>query len=359
MNQDEATEATPNAEWDGSHVAVSSTTSANNTSSTHHTDNIGETGNTAYEAYELFRPRFLEGKNDERHHQSAGRRNRGFTNRKEGRYISSRRVPRVTDLALDATLREAAPYQRQRRLKQHVENLGKKQPKIILKREDLLQKVRIRRTRNAVCFVVDASWSMAAEERMQATKAAVFSLLQDAYQRRDYVGLVSFQRTYASVLLPLTNSVELAQRRLQTMMVGGKTPLSRGLLTGYEVLDRACRQNPDVIPLLVVLTDGQANVSMGSLSPQVESNQVAQFIASRNIRSVVIDTEPLGVDHEPALGSIASAHTTHTSRASAVYINMQRGLAHHLARYLQADYYRLEDLRDEGLAHMVRTQLYT
>ena len=132
---------------------------------------------------------------------------------------------------------------------------------------------------------------MAAEERMQATKAAVLALLRDAYQRRDQVGLVSFQRDYATLLLPLTSSVELAQRRLCDMPTGGKTPLSRGLMLGYEVLAKAKRQDDEVLPLMVILTDGQANVAMGELPPQTEAYELAKFIAGQDIFAVVIDTE--------------------------------------------------------------------
>jgi magnesium chelatase subunit D len=224
---------------------------------------------------------------------------------------------------------------------------------IILYSSDLRQKVRVRRTRNAVCFVVDASWSMAAEERMCATKAAILSLLRDAYQRRDFVGLVSFQRTYASLLLPLTNSVELAQRRLQTMPVGGKTPLTHGLLMGYEVLAQARRRNAEVIPLLVVLTDGQANVAMTGMPPQQEAYRVAAYIARHNMRAVVIDTEYAGSDVGPS--TMISAHA---SRAHQRFSHIEQGLARSLAAYLQAEYYRLDELAENGLAHMVRTRLY-
>ena len=190
--------------------------------------------------------------------------------------------------------------------------------------------MRVRKTRNAVCFVVDASWSMAAEERMRATKAAVLSLLRDAYQRRDQVGLVSFQRDYATLLLPLTNSIELAQKHLQTMPTGGKTPLSRGLMLGYEVLDRARKRDPEVIPLMVLLTDGQANVAMGDLPPQAESYALADFVATQSIRSVVIDTE------HPVF---------------------ERGLARQLAQHLKGHYHRLDDLPEGGLAELVRSEL--
>ncbi|MCS6839866.1 MAG: VWA domain-containing protein [Roseiflexus sp.] len=274
-----------------------------------------------------FRPPKIEGARDRLQRRAPGRRSRTRTTRKQGRYITSRPAERITDLALDATLRQAAPHQRRRRMECSDDQLGRR---IIIRRSDLRQKVRVRKTRNAVCFVVDASWSMAAEERMRATKAAVLSLLRDAYQRRDRVGLVSFQRDYATLLLPLTNSVELAQRRLQQMPTGGKTPLSRGLLLGYEVLERARRQDPEVMPLLVVLTDGQANVSMSDLPPQAESYALADFIASQSIPAVVIDTEhPI----------------------------FERGLARQLAYHLKGSYYRLEDVQERGLADLVRAEL--
>lgn len=285
-----------------------------------------QSGGVAQQAADPFRARRLEGHTDRMERRAAGRRSRTRTTRKQGRYIRATRAHRVTDLALDATLREAAPYQRGRR----TALTTARGPKLLLRRGDLRQKVRVRRTRNAVCFVVDASWSMAADERMRATKAAVLSLLRDAYQRRDRVGLVSFQRDYARVLLPLTNSVDLAQKRLQSMPTGGKTPLARGMLTGFELLDRARRQDDEVVPLLVLLTDGQANVAMGSLPPQQEAYMIADFIAAHDVRAIVIDTE---------------------------HPNFERGLSKSLAEHLKGRYYHLEDLREGGLAEAVRRQM--
>jgi magnesium chelatase subunit D len=267
---------------------------------------------------------------DRKQREAGGRRSRTRTTRKQGRYITSRKVERVTDLAFDATMREAAPYQLQRRDAAHQQADRPNLPRLLLQREDLRQKVRVRRTRNAVCFIVDASWSMAAEERMRTTKAAILSLLHDAYQRRDRVGLVSFQRSHAHVLLPLTNSVELAQKRLQTMPTGGKTPLARGMLTGFQLLDRARQQDPEVIPLMVLITDGQANVAIGNMSPQMEAYQIAAAIAEQDMRAVVIDTE---------------------------HPHFDRGLTRQLAQYLQGRYYHLDELRGEGLVQMVRTQM--
>ncbi|GAB4425661.1 MAG: putative cobaltochelatase [Chloroflexi bacterium OHK40] len=290
------------------------------------------TGGKQFEADQLFRTRRLEGQGDKRQRRAPGKRTRTRSTRKQGRYIRSQRVPRVTDLALDATLREAAIYQRKRRdeLAHTIGLPHRRRPRVLIRRSDLRQKVRVRRTRNAVCFVVDASWSMAAEERMQATKAAVLSLLRDAYQRRDRVGLVSFQRDYARVLLPLTNSVELAQKRLQTMPTGGKTPLARGMLTAFELLEKARRQDSEILPLMVLLTDGQANVAIGSLPPQQEAYQIADLIAAHEVRAIVIDTE---------------------------HPNFERGLSRMLAEHLKGSYYRLEDLSDGGLVQAVRRQM--
>jgi magnesium chelatase subunit D len=171
---------------------------------------------------------------------------------------------------------------------------------------------------------------MAADERMHAVKMAILALLRDAYQCRDRVGLVSFQRDYAKVLLPLTSSVEMAQQRLQSMPTGGKTPLARGMLTGYEVVAQARWREPEIIPMLVLITDAQANVAINNQAPQAEAYQVADFIATQDIRTIIIDTE---------------------------LREFERGLARQLAERLKGQYYRLEDLSSEGLAQMVRTQM--
>ena len=156
---------------------------------------------------------------------------------------------RPDDLAFDATIRTAAPFQRHRR-----EERAHRKVAFVVKREDLQKKVRVRRAANLVLFVVDASWSMAAAERIEATKGAVLSLLHDAYQRRDQVGLIVFQREEARIVLPPTSSVELAQQALRNVPVGGKTPLSAGLLAAFRVCtarspaqsrDQAADHHPD------------------------------------------------------------------------------------------------------------------
>ncbi len=280
-------------------------------------------GGVVFRPSEVFRPRRLETPTDRRARRLPGRRSLTRTRRRQGRYITSRLPDAygLTDPAFDAILRAAAPFQRCR------EHDGRA---IVLRRWDLRQKVRMRRARNVILFVVDASWSMAAEARMEATKGAILSLLMDAYQRRDRVGLVVFQRETAYLLLPPTNSVELARRRLEHIPTGGKTPLSRGLLLGYRILEQVRRQNPEAMPLLVLVTDGQGNVSMTELPPMEEACRVAAQIAKRGIRTIVIDTE-----HE----------------------QFNRGLARRIAEAARGEYYNLAEIQAQSLVRTVRRHL--
>jgi Mg-chelatase subunit ChlD len=162
--------------------------------------------------------------------RNSGRRSQTHSKNKRGRYVKSRFANGSPyDLAFDATIRAAAPFQKER---------GKERKKVAfsIKRSDYMRKVRVRRSANLVIFLVDASWSMAVAERMAATKGAILSLLTDAYQRRDRVGLIVFQKDRAHLILPPTNSVILAERALTDIPVGGKTPLSAGLQLAYDVL---------------------------------------------------------------------------------------------------------------------------
>ena len=154
-----------------------------------------------------FVPRRLDTQLDRLTRKQAGRRSRTKTDRKRGRYIQSRlpKGDKVRDLAFDATFRAAAPHQI-RRDRTHMA--------LALEKSDLREKVRVRRSANLILFVVDASWSMAVAERMEATKGAILSLLTDAYQRRDRVGLIVFNKNDAHLVLPPTNSVQLARKAI-------------------------------------------------------------------------------------------------------------------------------------------------
>ena len=256
-----------------------------------------------------------------------GRRSQTQTDRKRGRYIQARPASgKIEDLAFDATIRAAAPFQKARKQIREEEDIA-----FAVRREDYQRKVRVRRASNLILFLVDASWSMAVAERMSATKGAILSLLTDAYQRRDRVGLIVFQKDRATLVLPPTNSVLLAQRALADIPVGGKTPLSAGLTMAHEVLKREKILHPDVLPLLIVLTDGAGNVAMAGGSPQDEAHQVADQIANEDLRVVVINME-----HEA----------------------FDQGLAQALAEHLDAPCYTLDDLRSETLYQAVQNEIY-
>jgi magnesium chelatase subunit D len=274
-------------------------------------------------ASEEFAPRRLETALDRLTRSSGGRRSQTRTERKRGRYTQARPSPDdPSDLAFDATLRAAAPHQKGRK---HEDG-----PALVLRPTDYQRKVRVSRAANLVLFVVDASWSMAVSERMEATKGAVVSLLTDAYQRRDRVGLVVFQKNAASLVLSPTNSVELARRALADIPVGGKTPLAAGLQTAHQVIIRELRQYPDLMPLMVLLTDGAGNVSMTNLPPQEEAYRVAEMFPQAHIRSIVINME-----HEA----------------------FDQGLAQALAEHLEAPCYTLAELKAEALLQTVRGEL--
>ncbi|RPI87647.1 MAG: VWA domain-containing protein, partial [Chloroflexi bacterium] len=197
-----------------------------------------------------FKPRKLDTSLDKLARRMAGRRSRSHTERKRGRYIQARPAQgRADDLAFDATIRAAAPFQKEREEQ-------RKKVAFAIRPSDYQRKIRVKKTANLILFVVDASWSMAVAERMSATKGAILSLLTDAYQRRDRVGLIVFQKDRATLVLPPTNSVQLAQRALADIPVGGKTPLSAGLFLTQQVLQREQIVHPDVNPLVILLTDG-------------------------------------------------------------------------------------------------------
>ncbi|MFI7134359.1 VWA domain-containing protein [Nonomuraea sp. NPDC050153] len=179
---------------------------------------------------------------------ATGRRSRSRT--PHGRATGARRpAGRVRDLHVTATVLAAAPHQQRR---------GRRGPGLVLREDDLREVVREGREGNLVLFAVDASGSMAARRRMTAVKTAVLSLLLDAYQRRDKVGLVTFRGRGAVVALPPTSSVEAGAARLRSLPTGGRTPLAAGLVRAAEVLRVERLRDPARRPLLVVVTDGRA-----------------------------------------------------------------------------------------------------
>jgi magnesium chelatase subunit D len=243
-------------------------------------------------------------------HGSAGRRSRAYTD--GGRTVGASlpgSAPR--DVHLNATLMASAPHQVRR---------GRTGPGLILERADLRERRREGRESNLVLFVVDASGSMAARRRMEAVKGAVLSLLLDAYQRRDKVGLICFRGAAAQLLLPPTSSVDAAARRLDHMPTGGQTPLAAGLTQAHATLRRERMRDPQRRPLLVVVTDGRHTA--GS-----EPTAAALRLRRDGVASVVVDCESGPV---------------------------RLGLSGALAEALGAEYLSLGDLSVGALAGSVR-----
>ena len=252
--------------------------------------------------------------------RGSGKRSTTRTDLKQGRYVRAE-LPKakVEDLAFDATIRAAAPFQRIR------EDNG---CALNIKPEDLRQKVREKRIGNTFLFAVDASGSMGARERMRAVKGAIFYMLQEAYQKRDRVGMIAFRRQKAEVLLPITRSVDLAQKCLAELPTGGKTPLADGLAMSLQTLSMLNKHDSELEPILVLVTDGRANaVEENGGDPVASAVKMAERIGKAKITSVVIDTE-------------------------SGFIKL--GLAKRVAAAMGANYYTLQRLTKDSIIHIVR-----
>ncbi|VUT23687.1 MAG: von Willebrand factor type A domain protein [Candidatus Methanolliviera sp. GoM_asphalt] len=225
-------------------------------------------------------------KNNKRYrNRSSGRSASSIGN--GGKYIKSK-FPngKPKDIALDATIRAAAPYQQER--------LGESDNAIIIKSQDMREKVRVKEVSTLCAFVVDSSGSMGAKKRMESAKGAIFSLLLDSYQKRDKVALVSFRGEKADILLPPSSSVERAANCLRELPTGGRTPLSAGLYKGLELLDAERRKDAEMIPMLVLISDGRGNVSMNGASIKEEITSISERVQANGIHAVIIDTETSG-----------------------------------------------------------------
>lgn len=273
------------------------------------------------------KPLQLEGKR-KIEHEGSGKRNKSRSNQKKGRamgYLYPGRNLR-TDVALDATIRAAAPYQAIRTKNDEVA--------FAIEFDDLRQKKRENRVGATLLFVVDASGSMAARKRMTAVKGAILSLLQDAYEKRDRIGMIAFRNNEAELILPVTRSIEAASKQLRDIPTGGKTPLADGLAKAYKVLHSEKRRNNDTLPVMIIVTDGRANKSSIGLSAYAdiwnECLEAAKLIRAAGIRSLVLDTEQ-------------------------GYVKL--GRSRELAGALGAEYRLLDRVDDEGIARAVRTTM--
>ena len=252
--------------------------------------------------------------------RGSGKRSLTKTTLKQGRYVRPGITNRkITDIAFDATIRAAAPYQRVR------QNNG---CALNIKESDLREKIREKRIGNTFLFLVDASGSMGAQQRMSSVKGAIFHMLQEAYQKRDQVGMIAFRRDKAETLLPVTRSVSLAQKLLKTLPTGGKTPLAGGLKSALETLYRMNKKDRELEPILVLVTDGRANyVDESGKDPIKDALLYAEKIGKTKTLSVVIDTET-------------------------DFIKL--GIAKNVAKSMGASYYKLNQLSKENVLRVVR-----
>lgn len=265
---------------------------------------------------------FLDNTKDKFKRKGTGKRCKTKSSSLQGRYIKSS-IPRgkIRDFALDASIRAAAPYQ----LKKDDNSLM-----INIKKEHIRIKQREKRTGISILFAVDSSGSMGVKKRMEAVKGAVMFLLKNAYEKRDKVGMLSFRRNRAEELLPFTRSIDLARKKLEKLSTGGKTPLSEGLLKAYNIIKTEMKRNKEVIPVLILLSDGKANFSFSGKDPVIESLEIAEKIKKEKIKCIVIDTEE-------------------------GFIKLE--MARTLSEAMEADYYRLDNIKSEDLIQLVKNNI--
>jgi len=252
--------------------------------------------------------------------KTGGRRMNTLALRNRGRYVRQRMQGERHDIAIDATIRAAAPYQKVR--------FG---PNVIqVKSEDLREKERVGKTSAVVLFVVDASGSMGAMQRMESAKGAVLSLLMDSYQKRDKIGMVAFRGSEAELILPPCSSVDLALARLKELPTGGKTPLCAGLSRGLQLLQGELRKDEDTKPMMVLISDGRANVGMGAKIKD-ELAEISEKSKQLGVHTIVIDTE-----------------VVQTS-----FMDMRLGYCQEIAEISGGKYYPISDLSPDALHGIV------
>ena len=284
-------------------------------------DNINSSQSKTFNIGKDFKLKKFSHISDRTYRNGQGKRTRTKTNSKSGRYIYPTMERKNNDFALDATIRAAAPYQKYR----YKENVA-----IKINSEDIREKIRQKKVSNLIIFVVDSSGSMGVNQRMVETKGAILSLLKDSYVKRDRISLVTFRKDQGEVILPPTTSVERGYKLLKKMETGGKTPLNSGISKGYEVIKRELRKNPNLLPMMVIITDGKGNVSINKdLKPKQELMEIASLIKERkNINSMVIDIEKSGL--------------------------MSFSIAKELAENIGGEYIKIDDLKSESILKSIK-----
>ena len=252
--------------------------------------------------------------------KTSGRRMNTLALRNRGRYLRQKMPQEGKDIAIDATIRAAAPYQWVR----------SGPNAIIVKDEDIREKERVGKTSAVVLFVVDASGSMGANQRMESAKGAVLSLLMDSYQKRDKIGMIAFKGKEAEIILPPCTSVDLALGRLRELPTGGKTPLSAGLSRGLQLLQGELRKDEESKLMMVLISDGRANEGLGGKIKD-ELMAISERIKHLGIHTIVIDSEVV----------------------DSSFLDMRLGYCHQIADQCQGKYYPLSSLTPESLLRIV------
>ena len=258
--------------------------------------------------------------------RSSGRRRKTISPNQQGRYVRYRLAgeEKVTDLAFDATLRAAAPFQHLR---------DRQNRAIAIEKGDMRVKIREKRSGGCILFVVDASSSMNANRRMQEVKAAILSLLNVSYQKRDRVGMIAFRRGKAELLLGFTGSVELAQKKLKELPTGGTTPLAAGLDLACEVTMTLLMREPDARPTIVLVSDGKATSrKWNNDTPFDEALEAAEKIGKQGLNTIILDTT------EKSEKTVKSAKDSPCSR---------------LNKKLHGTLLTMEEIRAEGIVEAV------
>lgn len=261
---------------------------------------------------------------DRKKREGVGKRSISRTRLKRGRFVRAI-FPRgkVTDLSFMDTLRAAAPYQKTRK---------KENTAISIHKNDFREKEREKRMGTSILFAVDASGSMTANKRMSAVKGAIYSLLESAYVERDHVSMIVFRKQDAELVLPMTRSLVLARKKLAEIPSGGKTPLALGLVKSVQYLTTLKRKQKEILPFLVIVTDGRANVPYLGENALEDAFSVARQIGAMGIKTLIIDTEEKNK-----------------------FVNF--GLAKRLAEEMNATYWKLSDLTSTEITQAVRISI--
>ena len=240
-----------------------------------------------------------------------------------GRYARSKYPDgKSNDIAFDATIRAAAPYQRVR----HSDDLA-----MVIESQDIRVKVRERRSGCTLLFLVDASGSLGVRKRMATVKGAIMSMLRDSYVKRDRIGLMAFRRDSAEVILPPTKSVEYSYKCLEELPTGGKTPLSEALIRVNDYMTSYARCHIGERCYIILVTDGRANVPLQEgADANEEVQKLGEDMSIPHVKWIVVD-------------------------ASSGFIQFDN--AQRLAEKMGARYFKLEDLDADRFAEGVKAAI--